>query len=551
MLIDKLKNEIYSAFAGCGFEESFVKGPDDVLIETPRDRGHGDYATNLPMTLAKPLKMNPREIAEKIAAGIKPGGLVASAEIAGPGFLNFRVSPSALRDILPEAMEAGEKWGANESLKGRKIQVEFVSANPTGPLSVGHGRLAVFGDALARILAACGCEVFKEYYVNDVGNQVKNLADSVNIRYRELHGKSGQGECGYQGEYIKDYACEIKDKYGDSLLDKDEEECRRLMGGYTVGRILDQQAESLKLFDIEFDRWFRESELYDADLVNQTLEILKEKGHIYEQEGALWFASTKFTDTQDRVLKKSGGMPTYFLSDIAYHRNKFERGFDTVIDIWGADHHGYIPRMKSAMAALDLDPEKLEILIVQLVRFKRSGDLVRMSKRAGNIIELSDLIEEVGADVTRFFFLMRTKESHLDFDLELAKDKSEANPMYYLQYAYARICSILRKAGEQGMEPSGGESLSMLEAPQELLLMKRVADFPWEVQTAGASREPHRIITFLTELAGDFHAFYHEHRVISEEEPELSGARLDLCNAVKNVFLAGLSLIGVSAPESM
>ncbi len=552
MLADKVKRIIYEAVVSCGFENTGIDRWQDVPLEIPRSKDHGDFATNLSLTLAKPLKRTPGEIAGKIVGGLAESAIIGKAEIAGPGFINLTVAPDTLRGIIEEVRDAGADYGKSDIGKGKKVQVEFVSANPTGPLSVGHGRIAAIGDTIARLLEACGYETVREYYVNDIGNQIKNLAISVDLRYKEALGQDVQlDQAGYQGEYIKTYALELKKEYGDSLLKKDDDERRKLMADYTIKRVLDEQDESLKKFGVAFDRWFGEHELYDADLVEDVLKTLKEKGALYEDEGALWFATSKYRYTQDRVLKKSGGASTYFLSDIAYHKNKFDRGFDIVIDIWGADHHGYIARMKSAMEALGIDPDKLEIAVVQLVRFKKSGDFVRMSKRAGNLVTLSDLVDEVGCDAARFFFLMRTKESHLDFDIELAKERSEKNPMFYLQYAHARICSLLQKAGEEGVEVATGADLALLETPRELALMSKLANFPWEVQTCCLAREPHRIITFLTELAGDFHAFYHGHRVVSDKDKALSSARLALCAAVQTVFANGLSLLGITAPESM
>lgn len=551
MLADRIKETLYEAVSKCGFENTGVENPRDIPLEIPRNREHGDYATNLPMTLAKPLKKAPVKIAGEILAAMPDSDVVGGAEIAGPGFINLTVKAGTLRDVVAETLEAGAQFGRSGIGSGKKIQVEFVSANPTGPLSVGHGRIAAIGDTIARLLEACGYDTVREFYVNDIGNQIKNLAASVDLRYMEALGRDVQlDQAGYQGEYIKTYALELKDKYGDSLLEKDEDERRSMMASYTIERVISEQDESLKRFGVAFDRWFGEHELYDTDIVDSVLKTLEEKDLLYENEGALWLATSRFLDDQDRVLKKSGGASTYFLSDIAYHKEKFDRGFDIVIDIWGADHHGYIARMKSSMEALGIDPGRLEIAVVQLVRFKKSGDFVRMSKRAGNLVTLSDLVEEVGRDAARFFFLMRTKESHLDFDIELAKERSEKNPMFYLQYAHARICSLLGKAAEEGIEPGAG-NLSLLDSPQELALMKKLANFPWEVQLSGAAREPHRVITFLTELAGDFHAFYHDHRVVDGGEKELSAARLALCDAVRTVLANGLGLLGISAPESM
>ncbi len=550
MLADKIRQAIFEAYRDCGYDVTTIKSPADIPLETPKKRQFGEYSTNIAMITTKSNCVPPLDIARKLIDVLPASGLFDSIEIAGPGFINFHVRASLLQDVVEEALTNAGSYG-NSPAVGKKVQVEFVSANPTGPLSVGHGRIAAFGDALANVFAAAGYDVSREFYVNDVGNQIRNLASSVDLRYREFLGEDiSEEEIGYQGEYIRDYAAELREKHGDALLQKSETERRAMMAEYTIERAMGQQAAALEKFGVKYDRWFRESELYKASLVEQTLESLKASGYTYESEDALWFASTKFCDEKDRVLRKASGIPTYFLSDIAYHKEKFDRGFDTVIDIWGADHHGYIDRMKSSVQALGYDPSRLEIIIIQFVRFKQSDEYVRMSKRAGNIITLTDLMEDIGTDVARFFFLMRTKESHLDFDLELAQDKSEANPMHYLQYAHARICTMIAKAAGLGMAPDCA-NLSLLTQPQELSLMKKIADFPWEIQSAADSREPHRIITFLTELAGEFHTFYHDIRVIDETEKNLSSARLALCSAVKTVFRNGLAIIGITAPEHM
>jgi arginyl-tRNA synthetase len=534
-----------------GVEQHSIVNFYDINLETPKNKEFGHYSTNLPFVLAKQAKRPPFQMAEQLA-GLIEKDIFAGAEAVKPGFINFRVKSETLRGVIAEAADAGDAYGSTGLGRGRKIQVEFVSANPTGPLSVGHGRLAAFGDALASILSSAGFDVEREFYVNDIGTQIENFTASVELRCREaLGGQIDEEQLKYKGEYLTGIAKALIEQHGAALLDKDEAERRTIISDFAIDMMLASQKKTLERFGIEFDVWFRERTLHRRNLVEQTLELLKSRGEAYEKDGAHWFASAEYEDSEDRVLKKSDGSPTYFLSDIAYHNNKYQRGFDTVIDIWGADHHGYIGRMKSAVKAMGYDPERLEVLIVQLVRFKESGEYVKMSKRAGKMITIDDLIEEVGADMARFFFIARSRESHLDFDIELAKEKSEANPLFYLQYAHARICSLLAKASDSGLSPGGADDVARLTDAREFNLMKIIADFPWEVQSAALAREPHRIISFLTNLAGAFHTFYHDLRVIAPEEPELSRGRLALSAAVRAVLKNGLRLLGVSAPEKM
>jgi arginyl-tRNA synthetase len=551
MIADLIRQRILDAALEIGIDESKFKSICDVPLETPKNRSFGHYATNLPFALAGTLKKPPMEVAEKLAAALS-GGIFCKAEAVKPGFINFALTPETLHSVIPEILNQGGGYGKTDFGGGRRIQVEFVSANPTGPLSVGHGRIAAFGDAIARILEEAGYDVDKEFYVNDVGKQIADMARSMELRCREELGeKINPEELGYKGAYVAEHARMLLDRDGPAILQKNEKERRALMAEFAIGKNMEEQAATLERFGVKFDLWFREHTLHDEGLVRKTLDMLKSRGEAYEQDGAAWFATTKYKDDKDRVLKKSDGSTTYFLADIAYHNNKFERGYETVIDIWGADHHGYIDRMKSAVQALGVDPARLEVLIVQLVRFKQSEDYVKMSKRAGNLITIDDLIEEVGADVARFFFLTRGRDSHLDFDLELAKEKSEANPLFYLQYAHARVRSLLAKGEEAGVRAGADCDLSPLVDERELHLMKRLADYPWDIQTAGKAREPHRIITYLTELAGEFHTFYHDLRIVWPEEPKLSAARLTLSAAVGTVIRNGLALLGVSAPESM
>ncbi|MEW5946006.1 MAG: arginine--tRNA ligase [bacterium] len=553
MFVHDLKKNIYEAILSEGLLDGGVEfAESDVIIERPRSREHGHYYTNAALALAGALKRRPLEIAEAIGRRVGRLEDVESVNVAAPGFVNFFVRPGFFRDRLAEAVAAGGKYGLSTSGGGRKAQVEFVSANPTGPLTVGHGRIAAFGDVVANLLEACGYVVEREYYVNDVGAQIQNLGRSLDARYRELLGeKVVIEEGGYKGDYVVEYARGLADEFGETLLKLDEGERTDRLTRVAVKRIIEQQKAHLEAFGVRYDNWFLESRLHEEKAIEQTLFFLKQRDMIYEKDGATWFRSSDFEDRQDRVLKKTGDVPTYFLSDIAYHKNKFDRGYDLIVNIWGADHHGYVDRITSSIRALGYDPRRLEILIVQLVRFKQSGELVRMSKRAGNIITLADLVEEVGTDVSRFFFLMRARDSHLDFDLELAKDRSEANPLYYLQYAHARICSIIRKARQAGVPLERGRpALDVLTHPLELSLMKFAADYPWEIESCAAAREPHRLIGFLTELAAEFHAYYHEVRVISDDA-EASPARLVLCDAVRTVMRNGLSLLGLTAPEEM
>jgi arginyl-tRNA synthetase len=530
-------------------------------IEIPKDPRHGDFATNIAMILASAEKKNPRQLAEHIVGamtangGVTEDGFIKSLEIAGPGFINITLSDDFWRNVVRRVLAAPDTYGNVDLGGGRRVQIEFVSANPTGPLHVGHARGGVVGDAMANILAAAGYEVQREYYINDAGVQMENLGKSVLARYRELFGQSVVLEENYyHGEYIKDIAREIKDAQGDRLLALPEGEAVAFCKDTACRRVLGQIEKDLSDFGIVYDEWFSETSLYDEGLVNKYIEEFRERGLIYEKQNALWFDTTDYGDDKDRVVIKSDNEPTYFASDIAYHWDKFHRrGFDIVINVWGADHHGYVVRMKAAVKAMGIVPDNLILILVQLVNLVRGGKPVSMSKRAGEFVTIRDVLDEVGKDAMRWFMLMRSYDSHLDFDLDLATKQSQENPVYYVQYAHARICSITRQAAEAGLELNPDPDtvdLSPLALPEELSLMKTLARFPDVITDAAREMEPHRIIFYVFDLASDFHSYYNHHRVITEDRP-LSIARLCLIGAVGAVIGRALAILGISAPERM
>ncbi len=528
--------------------------PAGLAVEVPKISTHGDWACNAAMLLARQEKQAPRAIAETIIRNIDdPEGYIASMEVAGPGFINFTLSDKWWHHVVKEILRLGPDYGRGDAGKGRRVQVEFVSANPTGPLHVGHGRGAALGDVLSRLLAAAGHSVQKEYYINDAGRQMQTLGRSVLYRYLELFGRTVDFHKDlYQGDYIKDLAVELKGRDGDKYLDMPEEEAVSIIYPEAAYKILDGIKADLRAFGVSHDNWFSERSLFETAQVDATLDDLKKRGCLYEEGGALWFASTRFGDDKDRVLVKSSGDKTYFASDIAYHRDKFSRGFDLVINIWGADHHGYVHRLKSGVEALGYERGSLEVLLVQLVNLLRGGEPVAMSTRAGEFVTLKEVVDEVGSDAARFYFLTRRSDAHLDFDLEVAKTQSADNPVYYVQYAHARICSVFKKAAENGfgIPQAGDADLSLLVEDEELQLMKYLADFPELIEGAAASLEPHRLTHYLTELAKRFHPYYNRHRFVTEDAA-LSRARLVLALAVKQVVVNGLGILGISAPETM
>ena len=524
------------------------------VVEVPREKEHGDFATNMAMLLAKPARQSPRRLAELLVKNLAPTGIpVERVEIAGPGFINFYLRPDWVFGVVPRILAAGENYGRVDMGKGVRVQVEFVSANPTGLLHMGNARGAALGDSIASILDFAGYCVTREFYINDAGNQIENFGASLEARYLQLFGRPARvPEDGYHGEDIIDSARAFAAIYGDKYLNAPSPQRRRALVEYALKEKLAAIKKALEDFGVFYDVWFSEQSLHDSGEVSATIELLRQRGYIYESEGAQWFKASAFGLEKDEVVVRSNGVPTYFAADIAYHRNKFMRGFERVIDIWGADHHGHVPRMKGAMAALGYDPKALEVVIMQLVRLYRGGELVRMSKRSGQFVTLEELMEEVGRDAARYFFVARSADSHLDFDLDLAKAQSNENPVYYVQYAHARICSILRQYREQGGEEPGllGADFSLLREELEYALARKLADFPEEVAGAAKSLAPQRIARYVHELAGILHSFYNSHRVITGDKG-LTRARILLVEATRITLKNALGLLGVSAPETM
>ncbi len=535
-------------------EEWGIPGEISVSVEVPRQEEHGDFSTNAAMQLAGRMKRNPREVAMELLGSIRRAderGWFRDLDVAGPGFINVILSDAVWREVLAAALEKGKRFGAVDRKEGERVLLEFVSANPTGPLHVGHGRGAVVGDVLARILDFTGCQVTTEYYVNDVGNQIDCLGKSLYARYLQLCGRKAElPEDGYRGEYLLDIAREFRDEVGDRYLPVDEEEAFPVFRKAACDRILNGIRKDLETFRVRFDRWFREGSLHESGAVAAVVEELRARGQLYESGGAVYFKSESHGDEKDRVLVRADGRTTYFASDLAYHREKLGQGFTKLVDIWGADHHGYAPRLTAALKGLGEKEDLLEILLVQFVSLVRDGKTVQMSTRSGEFTTLHEVIDEVGVDAARFFYLLRSFHSHLDFDLTLAGKKSSENPVYYIQYMHARICSIFREAADRGIVLSDAPPLSVLSLPDETNLMKKVARFPDVVAEAARSREPHRIPFYLLDIAREFHAFYHNHRFLGET-PERTQGRLALATAVRNVVSTGLSLLGVSAPERM
>ena len=527
----------------------------EIVFEKPRREEQGDLSTNCAMQMSRLLGEKPAVLAKKIAASLSDNPYLDRVETAGPGFINFFLSPKWMGEVLTDILAAGEKWGRSDLGRGRKVQVEFVSANPTGPLHVGHGRGAAVGDMIAGILEFTGWKVEREYYINDAGLQMDLLGLSTQARYFEIAGSSEKvpfPEDGYRGQYIYHMAEEIRSREGDRFLAMPPGESLPFFRTWSGEAILESIRKDLADFGVNFDVWFSEKTLYERDLVPSAMDILKERGFAFEQEGALWFKSTDFSDEKDRVLIRGNGAPTYFASDIAYHKDKFDRGFDRVIDVWGADHHGYVPRMKAGVQSLGRDPEDLDILLIQFVNLLRDGVQVAMSTRSGEFVTLRDVTEEVGTDAARFFFAMRRNDSHLDFDLELAKRTSNDNPVYYVQYAHARICSVMREAEARGVSLPSGRNVrgEIFASAEEKKLMARLADFPREVEKASRELAPHILVKYVSDLAADFHSFYNAHRVLGEAE-EVTEARLLLAKASGTIIASVLGLLGVRAPERM
>ncbi|BCA80419.1 arginine--tRNA ligase [Desulfuromonas sp. AOP6] len=552
---ERLAKHIKDALADCYAKGTLSSGLyPEFSMEVPAHTEHGDYATNAAMLLARAEKKAPRQIAEILLAALGDGGeLWHKVTVAGPGFINFFLTNRCWYGVLDDIYRHGRRYGESQAGAGKKVQVEFVSANPTGPLHIGHGRGAATGDAVASLLRAAGYDVQREYYINDAGNQMNTLGRSLYLRYRQLLGEEVDfpQDC-YQGDYIRHLAEEVLAAEGERYAQDPEDEAIRTFAEYGGQKILAGIDEDLQAFGVHFDNWYSEQGLYDRGQVEQGVSLLQEKGYAYEKDEAIWFRTTDFGDDKDRVMVRSNGVTTYFASDVAYHKEKFERGFDQVIDVWGADHHGYIPRMKAVVQALGRNPDDLQVLLVQLVNLLRGGQQVAMSTRSGEFVTLREVVDEVGKDACRYFFLMRRSDSQLEFDLELAKQQSTENPVYYVQYAHARVCSINRNAEAQKIQvPAIGEvDFDRLSLDEELALAKLLARYPEIVLGAARHYEPHRITFYLQELASQFHSYYNRQRILSEDA-ETSRARLYLVNSVRIVFANALNLIGVSAPEQM
>ncbi|MCF6138948.1 arginine--tRNA ligase [Pseudalkalibacillus berkeleyi] len=525
----------------------------EVILELPKNKDHGDYATNMAMQLARIAKKAPRQIAEEMVASFdQTKASIEKIEIAGPGFINFYLDNQYLTKLIPAIVEAGEEYGSTNTGNNKKVQIEFVSANPTGSLHLGHARGAAVGDTLCNLLDKAGYDVSREYYINDAGNQIHNLALSLEARYLEALGKeASMPEDGYFGKDIIGFAKEIVEQDGDKYVGYNQEERLQFFREFGLKKELEKIQSDLAEFRVNFDEYYSETSLYTSGKIDRALDMLREKGVTYEMDGATWFRTTEFGDDKDRVLIKNDGTYTYLTPDIAYHFDKFQRGFETLINVWGADHHGYIPRMKAAVEAMGYDRDQLEIQIIQLVSLFQNGERVKMSKRTGKAVTLRDLMDEVGVDAMRYFFAMRSSDSHLDFDMDLAVSRSNENPVYYIQYAHARVCSMLRQGEEKGYTVDGDVDLSYIKSEKEYDLLKKLGEFPEAVDDAALTLSTHRMTNYLFELASALHSFYNAERVLDDEQPEQSKARYVLMKAVQQTLENGTKLIGVSAPEKM
>ncbi|ARJ39475.1 arginine--tRNA ligase [Sporosarcina sp. P21c] len=552
--VEQIQHEIKEALHQAIEKAQLVESADipDIKLESPRSKENGDYAANIAMQLTKLAKKPPRAIAESILEHLDTKNTaIDSIEIAGPGFLNIRLKTDSLGDIVKSVLDQGADYGRSDSGQQQKIQVEFVSANPTGDLHLGHARGASLGDSLCNILDKAGYDVAREYYINDAGNQINNLALSIDVRYFEALGlEKEMPEDGYRGADIITIAKGLVEQYGDKYVHVPEQERLAFFREHGLNIELDKLKKDLTDFRVHFDNWFSETSLYNNGKIDVALNKLRENGHVFEEDGATWFRSTTFGDDKDRVLIKQDGSFTYLTPDIAYHQDKLSRGFDKLINIWGADHHGYIPRMKAAIQALGYDRDTLEVEVAQMVQLYKDGEKFKMSKRTGKAVTLRELVEEVGLDAVRYFFAMRSGDAQMDFDLDLAVSKSNENPVYYAQYAHARICSILRQAKEQNVEAST-ENVTLLQDEKELELLKKLGDFPKLISDSARMRAPHRVTTYIQELAATFHSFYNANKVLDPENKDLSEARLALITATKTTIANALKLVGVEAPERM
>lgn len=559
-LKDKISGIIENAFKKAvddgAFENPNINLSDSVYLEIPKDKSHGDFACNIAMTLAKQLKCAPRKIAEEIVSRLEVFESIEKTEIAGAGFINFYLNQSWLYETLKAVEEMGVDYGRVDYGKGKRVMVEFVSANPTGPMHMGNARGGALGDCMASVLEYAGYDVTREFYVNDAGNQIEKFGKSLEARYiQELKGEDAIEfpEDGYQGDDIRVHAKNFIELYGDKYLECGSDARKRALVDYALEKNVDALKTDLEKYRIIYDVWFREKKLHESGAVKRAIERLSENGYTYEKEGATWLNCIKMGFEKDEVLVRQNGIPTYFAADIAYHIDKLEtRGYDLAIDVWGADHHGHVARMKSAMEAVGIDKNRLEIVIMQLVRLMQDGEIVRMSKRTGKAVTLSDLLEETSVDAARFFFNMRTAGSHLDFDLNLAMEKSSNNPVYYVQYAHARICSIIKNLKEEGVKVKRYDEINpkRLTEEAELDLLKKICELPEEIKAAAIALEPAKITRYVIDLATLFHSFYNSCRVKCDDE-ELMSARLKLADSVRIVISSVLKMLKITAPEHM
>lgn len=552
-MLEKIEKDIKRAIQEAVVEAGITEANQipNIILEKPKSKEHGDYATNVAMQLTKIAKQPPRKTAEAIVEYFTCDH-VTKIDIAGPGFINFFIDHTFLTKLVPTILEAGDKYGRSEIGKGERIQVEFVSANPTGDLHLGHARGAAYGDALCNVLEAAGYDVEREYYINDAGNQIDQLALSVEARYMQALGKEWDiPEDGYRGKDVQTFGYELKERDGDKWVHVTKEERLKYFRQYGLKRELDKIKHDLHAFGVTFDNWFSETSLYEDKKIDAALEKLKESNLVYEQDGATWFKTTAYKDDKDRVLVKSDGSYTYLTPDIAYHKDKLDRGFNTLINIWGADHHGYIPRMKAAIQALGYDEDTLEVAVIQMVNLYENGERVKMSKRTGKAVTLRQLMEEVGKDAMRYFFSMRSGDSHLDFDMDLARSQSNENPVYYVQYAHARICTMLKQADKKGFITEETPEYSLLTTEKEEELLVKLGEFPQIIAEAAQKRTPHKVTQYVFDLSTLLHSFYNAEKVLDDENRELTFARLALMKAVKITIANALRIIGVSAPESM
>ncbi|ALS76217.1 arginine--tRNA ligase [Planococcus rifietoensis] len=550
--VEQVQQNIKQAIAEAVQKAGLTEEPVQVQLESPRDKANGDYATNVAMQLTRLAKKPPRAIAEAIVENLDTQSAnIEKVEIAGPGFINIVIKKDYLNDVIKTVLEQGVEYGRSNAGNSQRVQVEFVSANPTGDLHLGHARGSSVGDSMCNILDLAGYDVSREYYINDAGNQINNLALSIEGRYFEALGKGeSMPEDGYRGQDIIDIAAALVEEHGDKFLHMTEQERYKAFREHGLKVELAKLQKDLADFRVDFDVWYSETSLYENGKIDAALKKLRDNGHIYEEDGATWFRSTTFGDDKDRVLIKNDGTYTYLTPDIAYHEDKIQRGFDKLINIWGADHHGYIPRMKAAIEALGYDRDTLEVSIIQMVQLYKDGEKMKMSKRTGKAVTMRELVDLVGLDAVRYFFAMRSGDSHMDFDLDLAVSQSNENPVYYSQYAHARICSILRQAAEQNFTAST-EHLDLLTDEKEIEVLKKIGDFPQVIADAAKLRAPHRVTTYIHELASNFHSFYNANKVLDASNEELTRARLALIEGVKTTLANALKTVGVQAPEKM